>query len=104
MKNPEGLEVFYNRDGGVHEYFGLSYCNYLTLPRSLLQSMPKKWQSRFMGLLEELDETGWKKEYPEGFKYFIVKPIGEKGHFITDPFGDYRRGRRDVFSERGREG
>lgn len=99
MKNPNGLIPMYERGERVHNYFGLSYCNYLTLPRSLLQSMPKEWQERFVDLLEELDDTEWKESYPEGFRYYIVKPIGSKGRFIADPFNDYSRGRRDVFKE-----
>ncbi len=42
-------------DDAVHRWFGLSYANYLVLPRTLLQSMPAEWQRRFVGCLEELD-------------------------------------------------
>ncbi|WP_327359811.1 hypothetical protein [Streptomyces sp. NBC_01304] len=41
----------------IHRHFGLSYANYLVLPRALLQSMPDAWQSRFVGLLDELQEA-----------------------------------------------
>jgi hypothetical protein len=38
----------------IHKYFGLSYCNYLVLPRTLLQSMPADWQQQFVAALDEL--------------------------------------------------
>ncbi len=39
----------------IHKHFGLSYANYLVLPRTLLQSMPDEWQARFVALLDEMD-------------------------------------------------
>ncbi|MFE6412604.1 hypothetical protein ACFVOR_37355 [Streptomyces sp. NPDC057837] len=41
----------------IHTYFGLSYANYLVLPRTLLQSMPAEWQHRFVGLVNELHDA-----------------------------------------------
>lgn len=41
----------------IHGWFGLSYANYLVLPRTLLQSMPDEWQSRFVACLRELGEA-----------------------------------------------
>jgi hypothetical protein len=41
----------------VHAYFGLSYANYLVLPRMLMQSMPEKWQIEFVNLLNELHDA-----------------------------------------------
>lgn len=47
----------------VHEWFELSYAQYLTIPRSILQSMPTDWQVRFVGILQDLDETfDWRPE------------------------------------------
>jgi hypothetical protein len=37
----------------VHEYFGLSYANYLVLARSLMQSMPDRWQQKVVAVLRE---------------------------------------------------
>ncbi|MGW4803045.1 hypothetical protein [Kitasatospora sp. NPDC004272] len=42
-------------DGPIQDHFGLSYANYLVLPRTLLQSMPIEWQQRFVDCLGELD-------------------------------------------------
>lgn len=41
----------------VHGYFGLSYANYLTLPRTLLQSMPTAWQHQFVALLNQFHDA-----------------------------------------------
>jgi hypothetical protein len=41
----------------VHTYFGLSYANYLVLPRTMLQSMPEDWQTRFVALLNQFHDA-----------------------------------------------
>lgn len=41
----------------VHGWFGLSYANYSVLPRTLLQSMPDEWQSRFVACMRELQDA-----------------------------------------------
>lgn len=41
----------------IHTHFGLSYANYLVLPRTLLQSMPDAWQTEFVALLDQLAEA-----------------------------------------------
>jgi len=75
----------------VHEWFELSYAQYLTLPRSVLQSMPAQWQKKFVTLLEELDETiDWR---PESGRYW-VQLKDDKGRYVHDPLMDYQRGRR----------
>ena len=44
-------------NGPVHTWYGLSYTNYLVLPRTFMQSMPTEWQQRMVASLEELDEA-----------------------------------------------
>lgn len=41
----------------VHDWFELSYAQYLTIPRSVMEAMPKDWQVRMVECLEQLDET-----------------------------------------------
>lgn len=41
----------------IHGHFGLSYANYLVLPRTFLQSMGDEWQTKFVALLDELHEA-----------------------------------------------
>jgi hypothetical protein len=45
------------KQDAIHCHFGLSYANYLVLPRTLLQSMPDEWQTQFVTLLETLEEA-----------------------------------------------
>lgn len=44
-------------DGPIHEWFGLSYSNYLVLERTLLQSMSVEWQERMVACLEQLGDA-----------------------------------------------
>ena len=81
----------------IHGYFELSYAQYLTLPRTALQSMPEEWQARFVTCLRELDESfDWKPRH--GNQFWVL--MRGAGHFIKlgdhEPFMDYRRGRRRV--------
>lgn len=48
----------------IHRWFGLSYANYLVLPRSVLQSMPDEWQHRFVAALEEMSEAFGNLDWP----------------------------------------
>ncbi|MFF0597891.1 hypothetical protein [Streptomyces antibioticus] len=55
-------------DGPIHGWFSLSYCNYLVLHRTLMQSMPIEWQERMVACLEELHAAYGHIEQPERFK------------------------------------
>lgn len=84
----------------IHTYFGLSYANYLVLPRSVMQSMPEEWQYQFVELLEQLDDTNWRSDLmPDEWHDYLVKARNYKNKFIYDPLCDYQRGRRNVFKE-----
>lgn len=41
----------------LHEWFGLSYASFLTIPRVLMREMPDEWQGKMAALLREYDET-----------------------------------------------
>lgn len=43
--------------GPIHEWFGLSYTNYVVLNRTFLQSMPTEFQQRIVSCFEELSEA-----------------------------------------------
>lgn len=77
-------------DGPIHEWFELSYASYLTLNRSLLQSMPEEWQQRFVACLEEMREHFW-GVFDEP-RYTVSCRDGE-GRFVKDPIPHYNRGR-----------
>lgn len=73
----------------VWKWFELTYSEYLTVPRLVLQSMSKRWQFKLIDLLEEMDDTfDWR---PKGGRYW-VQLRDEKGRLQKDPLGDYRRG------------
>lgn len=87
----------------IHGWFGLSYANYLVLPRSLLQSMPDEWQDRFVSCLDEYrDHWGYDtpeaKDPPGGYQ---VTARDERGRFAPHPAPHYRRGRTRVRPNNG---
>lgn len=88
----------------LHLWFEMSYAQYLTVPRSALQSMPDRWQGRMAALLEELDERiDWR---PAVGCYYVSlahdEPVyDERGRVrdevcitLHDQLADYERGRR----------
>lgn len=78
----------------IHNFFGLTYSNYLVLPRSALQSMPDKWQKKFVNLLNKMSETIVDNfEPPGGYR---ISALDEKKKFIHDPFANYDKGRRKL--------
>ncbi len=87
----------------VHLHFSLSYCSYLVLHRSLMQSMPLAWQRRFVVLIDELEAaTNHLEDKPESF---MVKARGsEKGRFTDDPYAAYRHVRYDLNTEGSERG
>lgn len=79
----------------IHDWFELSYASYLVLPRSILQSAPEKWQIKFVRLLNELEDMGFK--CPEEGKTYAVNIRNDKtGRFTNDIYMDYERGRRII--------
>ncbi|WP_409174389.1 hypothetical protein [Brevibacillus fortis] len=102
----QGNELKRERD--IHEWFELTYSQYLTIPRSVLQSMPVTWQKKFVVLLDELDETQWLSLLPKDTCYRVelrqtkdsLDGRGWKwGSKVSDPLADYQRGRRNIFAE-----
>jgi hypothetical protein len=72
----------------VHTWFELTYAQYLTIPRSILEAMPDEWQGRFVRCLEELDGAfDWR---PEEGRYWCRLKDGS-GRFAPDPLMEYRR-------------
>lgn len=82
------LLQFYEDSGEpIHLWFELSYANYLTIPRSVLEAMPSDWQVKMACLLEELDRTiDWR---PEEGRYW-VQLKDANGRYRSDPLSNYR--------------
>lgn len=73
----------------LSRWFELSYAEFLTIPRLVLESMPEDWQRQMANLLFELDATfDWR---PKEGRYW-VKLKDDHGRFTEAPLGDYRRG------------
>lgn len=71
----------------VSDWFELSYAQYLTVPRSVLEQMPFEWQEQFAKLFQELDETlDWR---PAEGRYW-VQLRDDKGRYVKDPYQEYR--------------
>jgi len=86
--------VIISEDGAIHTWFGLSYAQYLTIPRTVLQSMPLEWQERFVDCLHELNEA-FPDYMPKNCSYYNVQLRDDKtGRFVHDPLADHERGRR----------
>jgi hypothetical protein len=77
----------------VSQFFELSYAQFLTIPRIFLEHMPPEWQTAFVRLLDELDETfDWRPA--AGRQYWVTMRSTADGKFLRLPclVCDYRRG------------
>lgn len=71
----------------IHLWFELTYAQYLTIPRSVLEAMPDEWQEKMAALLDELDDTfDWR---PKEGRYWVQLRDG-KGRYAEDPLMEYR--------------
>lgn len=76
-------------DSPVSFWFELSYAQFLTVPRLVMESMPVEWQQKMAALLQEMDETfDWR---PKEGRYW-VRLKDRDGRFTEAPLGDYRHG------------
>jgi hypothetical protein len=91
MADLDGLAA--DSDEPIHEWFNLTYANYLVLPRTILQSMPVAWQRRFVKCLRQLQAAAW--DLPQADRY-TGNCRDERGRFVADPVPHYQRGRTRV--------
>ena len=76
-------------DEPISLWFELSYAQFLTVPRLVMQSMPLEWQRKMAVLLQEMDETfDWR---PKEGRYW-VRLKDDQGRFMDAPLNEYRRG------------
>jgi hypothetical protein len=70
-------------------WFELSYAQFLTVPRLVLEAMPDEWQGKLAALMEELDATiDWR---PRDGRYY-VRLRDANGRFTEAPLWNYRYG------------
>jgi len=81
-------------DQPIHSFFGLSYANYLVLPRSVMEAMPASWQRQMVHLLERVGE---KYGHLYSSHLYDVKMVadtdadtGEAIAYQSDPLANYR--------------
>jgi hypothetical protein len=90
----------------IHSWFELTYAQYLTIPRSVLQSMPVEWQRRFVTCLQQLDASmDWRPGDGQQYRVTLHQPTEtwtedgcehDWGPQLPDLFQDYERGRRRI--------
>ena len=96
MPKPSVLE----NDEPIHEYFGLTYAQFLVVSRTALQSMPVSWQHRLVQCLRELEDSidNLEPEWP--WAYHVTVRHHGTGKFGSlakaDRLGAYARGRARV--------
>lgn len=96
-------DIVMSSDSPIHVWFGLSYAQYLAIPRTVLQSMPIEWQRVFVRCLNQLDETiDWMpKEGTYRVQLMTIEHNGIAdedvwGDELHDELADYQRGRRKL--------
>ncbi len=84
----------------IHEFFGLSYCSYLVLPRSLLQSCTFTTQQALCDALElvyQEEEANMPHHWPHEATIKVTLKDCATGRCIKDDLADYDRGRRTLW-------
>jgi hypothetical protein len=76
-------------DGPVHEFFELTYSNYLVLPRAIMQSMPTSWQREMVNLLEEA-RRACETAGVRVAESYAVRATDTKGRYAFDPTPHYQ--------------
>lgn len=74
----------------IHDWFGLTYASYLTIPRVVLQGMPDEWQQKLIGLLDEMNKT---IEWEDEIGNYHVTLRDDNGRIMSDTNRDYRYGK-----------
>lgn len=78
---------FANDTEHIHNWFELSYAQYLTVPRSIMEAMPEEWQKKMVECLDQLDKTfDWR---PKSGRYWVKLKDGN-GKYESDPLMQYR--------------
>jgi len=73
----------------ITDWFELSYAQFLTVPRLVMESMPQEWQEKMAVLLQEMDDTfDWR---PKAGRYW-VRLRDANGRFADAPLNEYRHG------------
>lgn len=74
------MEKINDNEFDLDGWFGLSHASFLTLPRVLINAMPKEWQQEMVKLLVEYDQT-----FPNLFDLETRVQVTRKGKLIKTP-------------------
>lgn len=90
MANNIKEERYQRRNGAINQAFGLTYANFLVLPRTFLMDMPLEWQSNFTKLLEQYNESI--ENLSPDYEYSISISFKNGGKFCKIPsiYTNYR--------------
>jgi hypothetical protein len=86
----------------IHAWFGLSYANYLVIPRTVLQSLSKETQLALLRALDLVaDEEGknMPEHWPGDANIEVKLKDPTTGRYMKDPLANYERGRRRLWRE-----
>jgi len=76
-------------DSPINDWFELSYAQFLTIPRVVMESMPYEWQVEMKKLLDDMDAAfDWR---PKEGRYW-VRLRDDEGRFSSPDLCDYRHG------------
>lgn len=84
----------------VHQWFSLSYANYLVVPRTLLQSCSAEIQKALVDALEmvyEEEKKNMPEHWPKNATIRVQLQDESTGKFVKDDLADYQRGRRRLW-------
>jgi hypothetical protein len=84
----------------IHQWFGLSYANYLVIPRTLLQSLSRETQLTLcraleMAYKEEADHLPHHWPYEANIEVKLRDAATNK--YTTDALANYERGKRKLW-------
>ncbi len=78
---------YLRRQGPIHLWFGLSYSNYLVLPRTILMDLPTRVQQRLIDLIEDIHRL----TVTDKTRYLVYCEADGIDHDNTvAPWADYR--------------
>lgn len=87
MSNPKIDRLNRYHESPIHYWFGLTYSNYLVLPRSLMEGMPHEWQEKMVALLDDMRQIYDDEKIEDSY---TVHLRDKKGRFKSDPLANYR--------------
>jgi hypothetical protein len=90
----------------IHHWFGLSYANYLVIPRTLLQSLSREAQialCRALDMAYAEEAANMQHHWPLEANIEVKMKDCVSGRYVADPYANYERGRRRLWKTHNHE-